>query len=54
MSIIKECIEGVKWFFKTSVELHHEKEFRRTMIFPYISLFLSIIALIMTFLPRPI
>lgn len=53
MSVIKECIKGVKWFFKTTVELHHEKEFRRTMIFPYISLIFSIIALILTFLPRP-
>lgn len=41
-------------YWKIFLELHKDKEFRKQMILPYISLIVSIIALTMTFLPRSV
>ena len=41
-------------YLKIFLELHKDKEFMKRMILPYISLIVSIIALVMTFLPRSV
>lgn len=53
MKFLKSVAERIKWEAQIFVELHQEEEFRKQMILPYISLIIAIIALVITFLPRP-
>ena len=53
MKFLKSVAERIKWETQIFVELHQEEEFRKQMILPYISLIIAIMALVISFLPRP-
>lgn len=46
MNFLKSAAEIIRDIFQALVELHQEKEFRRRMMLPYISLIVSTVLLI--------